>query len=153
MEITLRVAELLQRLAHGVDQLDWDAVRPLFAERARIDYTSLDGGDPVELAREDLIGAWSAMLPGFDATEHMIAWPLVTRRGELWHVRSQVMAWHRIGGGAQPSIWEIGGRYDHLLRDREGRLEIVAMTLEVAWQRGDDLRPRAAERAKRGEGR
>jgi hypothetical protein len=64
-------ADVLPRMLHAIDALDWPAVRAAFAEQVRVDYTSLSGGEPETLPADDLVARWQGLLPGFDATQHM----------------------------------------------------------------------------------
>jgi hypothetical protein len=66
------------QLLHAVDQLDWAGVRQAFADEVRSDYTSLSGGAPQRGPVDDLIAQWRTLLPGFDATQHLLGAPLVS---------------------------------------------------------------------------
>ncbi len=65
---------------HAIDRLDWPAVRQSFADRVTVDYRSLNGEPAAEVKAEDLIAGWRALLPGFDATQHLLGPVVVSLR-------------------------------------------------------------------------
>ncbi|WP_367117758.1 nuclear transport factor 2 family protein [Mesorhizobium sp.] len=54
------------------DLREWNRVRSYFAARVTTDYTSLFGGEAATSDRDALIAQWQDLLPGFDATQHLI---------------------------------------------------------------------------------
>ena len=70
-------------MLHAVDDLDWETVRSSFTTEVEIDYTSLWGGEPETLTADQLIDRWRQLLPGFDATQHLIGPVAVTEADEL----------------------------------------------------------------------
>ena len=65
-------------LFHAIDDLDWAAVMASLTGEVAIDYTSLWGGQPDRLDAEQLVSAWRELLPGFDATQHLLGPILAT---------------------------------------------------------------------------
>jgi hypothetical protein len=153
MDDRAKILDVVYDFGHAADELDWPRLRGLFADQVALDYTSLNGGEPSKMLADELIAAWKSLLPGFDATQHVIASPVVVVDGDEAVVRTQVTGVHRIGSGSNPRLWEVSGRYRHVLRKSEGRWAIVGLMLTVAWQRGADLREEAQRRAMAGEGR
>ena len=129
-------------LVHAVDRLDWAGMRAVFADRLRLDYTSLNGGEPEELAADELIARWQDLLPGFDATQHLLGPVLATGDRTEAHVRAH----HWLGG----AVWTVAGHYvAELAGDR-----ITALRLDTYHQDGDpDLPATATARVGRGERR
>lgn len=144
-------ADVLTRLLHAVDALDWVTVRGALADEVRLDYTSLAGGEPETLAADDLIARWQGLLPGFDATQHLTGPVLLTDDGGPGvRADTHVVAWHRIAGTEGAETWVVHGHYTARLVG--GR--IVALTLTVFFQDGNlDLPRLATERAASGSGR
>lgn len=153
MDDRAEILNVVYDFGHAADELDWPRLRGLFADKVQLDYTSLNGGEPSEMLADELIAAWKSILPGFDATQHLLASPVIEAGRDEAVVRTQVTGVHRIGGGSNPRLWEVSGRYRHVLRKTGGRWTIVALTLTVSWQRGADLRDEAQRRTTAGEGR
>ena len=116
---------VLVELVHAIDRLDWAGVRGAFADRVALDYTSLFGGEPEELAADELVARWKGLLHGFEATQHLLGPVLATPDGLAAHVRAE----HRIGD----AVWLVAGHYVAGLAG--GR--ISALRLETYYQDGD----------------
>jgi hypothetical protein len=136
-------ADILTRMLHAVDRLDWDEVRACFAGQLRVDYTELNGGEPETLSPDDLIARWQGVLPGFDATQHLTGPVLVTEDcgGPGVRADTHVRGYHHLG----ETTWAVHGHYIARIRDRQ----ITELTLQVFYQEGDLNLPAAAmERAR-----
>lgn len=57
------IAGIMGALAVHVDARRWPELLSLFALEVHVDYTSLFGGEPQVMAREDLIAGWQRLLP------------------------------------------------------------------------------------------
>jgi hypothetical protein len=149
-----RIAETLTRLLFAIDRLDWEGVRATLATRLRINYTSLFGGEPEELAAAELISRWRSLLPGFDATQHITGPVVVTHTSpERVTAETHVRGYHYIN--ASPGgTWMVAGHYVMTLRREHDVWRIHSITLELIQQEGKlDLPQLAAARASAGEGR
>lgn len=138
-------ADVLPRMLYAIDVLDWPSVREAFADEVRADWTSLFGGEPETLAADELIARWQALLPGFDATQHMLG-PVVLTDDARPGVRADahVRGYHHIGDRDGGQTWAVHGHYTARLA--EGR--ITELTLTVFYQEGElDLPAMATERA------
>ncbi|MER8699716.1 MULTISPECIES: nuclear transport factor 2 family protein [unclassified Mesorhizobium] len=69
------------------------------------DYTSLFGGEAATSGSDALIAQWQGLLPGFDATQHLITNIIVEGAGNDAVARSHVRAAHWIGA----RFWTVGG--------------------------------------------
>lgn len=143
MPITLEnaaaIAELT-RIADGIDRAvdtrDWPRARAYFADRIRVDFRSLSGQPPAEIAADDLIKAWSANLTGAKTSFHMRTNHMVTIEGDRARMTSAGYAWNRMEGNGDP-LWEVWGTYTHdFVRTPQG-WRVSGMTLDVAHQRGN----------------
>lgn len=150
MDDRSHLANVIGSLAVHVDGQHWNELLALFAPRIRVDYTSLFGGDAQATTREDLIGGWRRLLPGFTRTCHVIGVPAVTVSGETAHAAASVVAWHFI---KQPELagrdcWLVGGCYEIGFEKIDGSWHIASLTLARAWAEGNlDLPAIAGERA------
>lgn len=129
--------DVLVDLVHAIDRLDWPGVRAVFADRLRLDYTSLNGGEPEDLAADELVARWQGLLPGFEATNHLLGPVRVT--GD--HVETHVRAEHRIADADGGPLWRVAGHYVAEL-DPAGR--ITALRLDTHYQDGNLDLPAAA---------
>jgi hypothetical protein len=114
-------------MLHAVDDLDWETVRSSFTTEVEIDYTSLWGGEPETLTADQLIDRWRQLLPGFDATQHLIGPVAVTEADELTaSCTMNVRGYHRVGD----ATWMVAGRYVMRLERTDGSdWRIAALTL------------------------
>lgn len=128
-----RVRQTVLAIPTNVDIRRFDAVAPLFADEVVIDYTSLWGGEPQTMAPDELMTAWSGIVPGFDATWHEISDLKVQVAGETATASSRLDARHWIG----ERTWRLIGRYDFQLRRQRGQWRVTRMTLTVTQELGD----------------
>jgi SnoaL-like protein len=132
-EIQDRIAAML----NAIDRLDWTAVRAAFAATVAIDYTSLFGGSAETLAAAALIERWRGLLPGFDATQHLIGPVIVAGSGERATAETQVRGYHHLSGAEGGPVWMVAGRYRLAMERRGGEWTIGGLTLELAYQEGN----------------
>src|SRR5262245_17405849 len=62
--------DVLTRMLHAIDELDWDTMRDCFTAKVDTDYTSLWGGEPATVFVGDLIADWQGFAHGLAATQH-----------------------------------------------------------------------------------
>ncbi len=128
-----RARAVVVAMAALVDLKDWDGLGRLFADRLTLDYTSLWGGEPAELSGEELVAQWRAMLPGFDATAHVLTDVAVVVQGDTATATADVSGSHLLDA----ERWVVTGRYDvRLGRTAEG-WRIVALTFSSQSEEGD----------------
>jgi hypothetical protein len=131
------VADAVAYVAYHADARDWAALRALYADTVRVDYTSLAGGQPSAVPADGLIAGWRELLPGFDLTQHMLGPVVVRVDGDRATARTHVRALHRIAGAGGGEDWIVGGHYTYrLVRRGEGWL-ITHHTHGGAYQEGN----------------
>lgn len=54
------------------DRRERTQLREVFAEKVRLGYMSLNGGEAVDLTPERIVAGWSALLGALDATRLLI---------------------------------------------------------------------------------
>lgn len=135
-------ADAVVALFHAIDDLDWAAVTASLTSAVAIDYTSLWGGQPDRVAAEQVPSAWRELLPGFDATQHLLGPILATSAdANTVHFDLNVRGYHVIRGD-QPddpptATWMVAGRYDIDVHRHDGAWRIAAITLHVSYEHGD----------------
>ena len=131
MDDRFEIASQIGALAVHIDGRRWDALKDLFAPKVHADWTSLFGGEPQALTREQLMTNWRQLLPWFTRTTHVIGTPNIAVNCDTAHASASVVAWHAIVGGprsvARRGTYEIDS--SHLLRLRGlSRTELVLVT-------------------------
>ncbi|TIT20008.1 MAG: nuclear transport factor 2 family protein [Mesorhizobium sp.] len=148
VEDRIAIAEAVAGIGLYADLREWNRVRSYFAARVTTDYTSLFGGEATTSDRDALIALWQGLLPGFDATQHLITNITVEGAGNDAVARSHVRATHWIGG----RFWTVGGSYLHrLVRTPEG-WRVNAIAIHRLYEEGDRaVLAAGADRAKAAE--
>lgn len=132
--IHFQIVRALTDIAAGADRHDWDRVRSAMADEITTDYTSLFGGEPVTQPSQDLVKGWSAFLPGFDSTHHMVTNHTLTGLdGDTAMAESEFTATHRLG----ERLWVLGGRYSYELSKTDRGWVVTSMTMHALWETGD----------------
>jgi hypothetical protein len=146
----LAIVDVVNAVATLADENHWDELRGCFADTVAVDYTSLNGGQPVELAADDLIAGWSLGLSGFDATQHIITNHRVSLEGDQATCRAYVHAQHRLLNATGGPHWTLGGTYTYQLARSSKGWKVTATRLVVSWTEGNQhLLALARERAAR----
>ncbi len=128
------ISTAITDIAAGADRHDWTRVRGAFSDTVTTDYTSLWGGDAVTQPADELVAGWSAFLPGFDATHHMVTNHTITSLSETSATaQTDFTATHRLDDG----LWVLGGRYDYELEKSGDRWVVTSMTMTAIWESGD----------------
>ncbi|SEE44528.1 nuclear transport factor 2 family protein [Jiangella alba] len=123
-------------LLHAIDTLDWDRVLSVLADEVRLDYTSLWGGSAETVPGPEVVARWRALLPGFDATQHLTGPVLADGDRRTTTVRG----YHHLVDGERRSTWMVAGWYD--IRVAGGR--VAAITLHATYEEGDRALTEAA---------
>jgi hypothetical protein len=93
------------------------------------DWTSLFGGEPQALTREQLITNWRQLHPGFTRTTHVVGVPTIAVNGNTAHASASVAAWHFLEEPRwkDENLWLAGGTYEIEFVKRDGAWQITAM--------------------------
>lgn len=144
-ETWIEVVETCTQMAVHADRREWALLRGLFAETVLLDYTSLNGGDPVQLTPHEIVEAWSATLGRFDATQHLIANHLVRADADRAACTASFQATHRLAAPHGAPLWTLGGDYRWELTRTGGRWLITTVVMTATWGDGNkDLPVQAA---------
>lgn len=144
MNDSIAISDLITGMLHAIDALDWPGVRAAFADTVRVDYTSLAGGAPATVSADQLMATWQGLLPGFDATQHLIGPVRCTIDGVNAEAHTHVRGYHRIADAPGGPVWMVAGHYTFALVRAENSWRIEAMTLLVFYQEGNLALPQAA---------
>jgi hypothetical protein len=129
----IQIADAVAGIGLYSDLRDWARVETFFTPQVTADYSSVFGGEVAPVARSALVAQWKKVLPGFDATQHLITNIISVRMEAGAMARSHVRATHWIGD----RFWTLGGSYRHdLVMTAEGWL-VATMTIERRYEEGD----------------
>ena len=110
------IEQVLYRYAVAIDTYDLDAFDEIFTPDAQLD-TSVTG----TLTPAGYRARCEEVLPGLDATHHLLANPLVTVDGDTATVRTYYQAQHARNGCPGGSLLMLGGWIDdELVRTADG---------------------------------
>lgn len=123
-------ADVITRLLHSIDRLDWAAVRASFTDTVATDYTSLWGGEPEQIAADELISRWQEFVATLAATHHVTG-PVIVSDG---YAETHVVAHHWLPDG---DLWIVHGHY--VARIVDGR--IAELNLQTIYAGGHDGLP------------
>jgi hypothetical protein len=128
-------SDVLTRLLHAIDRLDWTAARACFADKLATDYTSLWGGEPEQIAADELISRWQDFAGTLAATQHLTG-PVVVSDG---YAQTHVIAHHWLPDG---DLWTVHGHYlARIVNDR-----IAELNLQTFYAGGHEGLPNVAAR-------
>ena len=131
------IEELILNYAWGIDSRDWTLFRSIFADELEMDFSSFSGSPAATLSAEAWVAGCQALLPGFDATQHVLTNFMINVAGETATARVYMQAEHFIANAAGDNSHTLGGYYMHRLRRTGAGWKIHGTTLTVLWNRGN----------------
>jgi len=137
-------AAVLTRLLHAIDALHWPGVRDCLADQVETDYTELFGGEVHRGSGDELVAAWQALLPGFDATQHITGPVLAKPDSDDLLLSTHVRAFHRLAGAEGGELWGVHGHYQARLTRADGDWRISELALRLFYQEGNTGLPELA---------
>ena len=133
----LAVIETCTRMAWHADQREWDALRDVFTDEVRLDYTSLQGGEPATVSRDQLVESWAGLLGQLQATQHLLTNHLVTVSEDTASCTAAFQATHLLPNAHGDPIWTLGGSYRFELVRNGPTWRISAVTMAATWASGN----------------
>jgi hypothetical protein len=133
----LDIIETCTRMAWHADRREWDDLREVFADQVALDYTSLNGGAPVILDRDDLVQAWAGVLGRLTATSHLVNNHLVSVDGDHAVCTAALQATHLLANAHGGQLWTLGGHYRYSLVSAGGSWRINGVVMTATWADGN----------------
>ena len=128
---------IVDQIDRAVDAQDWTRARGYFADRVRVDFSSLSGQPETTIPADDLIAAWAGNLKGSKTSLHLRTNHDVAIDGDRATVRSNGYAWNRMEGNGEP-LWEVWGTYSaEMVRIGDG-WKVDAFAFHKTHERGND---------------
>jgi hypothetical protein len=134
---TQAIIETIQNIFIGADQRDWDRCRSAFAPTVNLDYTSLAGGEPVNLAADVLVNNWKDFLPRFKATHHLLGNFDIREKDDTAKAFFYGTATHFSPQPDGRSIWVVFGTYDAELEKHLDKWKVTALKLNLSFVDGN----------------
>ncbi len=144
------IQETILKYAWGIDSRDWDLFRSIFADEVEMDFSSYSGAPGSKMSADDWVEGCKSLLPGFDATQHVLTNFMIDVAGDAASAIVYMKAEHFIANNLGDNYHTLGGHYTHRLERGSDGWKIHATTLTVTWSRGnrqvyDLARQRVAE--------
>ncbi len=136
-EDRLAILELTGNLALLLDARDWSALEGLFTDTVYYDRTSLFGGEPMTLARADLVEGYRQALGNLDALHHLITCQVINLDGDDATCAANVQGTHVLANSSGGPIWTVGGRHDYQLQRTADGWKIAGLTFTIQWATGN----------------
>lgn len=125
------IGRVLTRYATGIDRRDFAMVAACYHPGATDDHGTFKG------TVEEFIPWVQGRLESFDATMHFLGNVAIDLDGDVAHVETYCVAYHRLRGRDVDSI--AGLRYVDRFERRSGEWRIADRTIVVEWNRVDDI--------------
>lgn len=134
----LAIIETCTRMCWHTDKREWPSLRSsVFTEKVLVDYSSLDGGGPTELAADDLIEAWRTLLSPLTSTQHLLTNHLVRISGDTAVATADFLATHLLPNALGSPLWTLGGHYRFTLSRTSAGWRIDGLTMTADWADGN----------------
>ena len=123
-------------VVHHIDRRKWVALRALYDDTVRTDYTALFGGIVQDIPADALMATWRLVLTPL-ATQHVLGPIDVEFVHDVAIARCHVRGYHFLKGAPSGDEWMVAGHYVFALAKVGGIWKIREMTLEVFYQTGN----------------
>lgn len=109
------IVESVTDLFIQVDERNWDALRELFDDNVKLDYTSMGAAEVVELSPEEIAEMWKSQLTLFDHTHHEITNFKTELADGIANLYCYGTAWHHLENDIAENYWTVVGTYNFKL--------------------------------------
>lgn len=142
---TQEIIETVNKLFISVDSRDWDTVKTVFSDTVLLDYTSMAGGQPANLASVDIINSWKGVMPGFDRTHHQLGNYIIDAGASIAKVFCYGTATHYLRNESNNNLWTVVGSYDLELQTVSKTWRITKMKFNLKYIDGNSELPKMAQ--------
>lgn len=142
---TQQIIETINKLFISVDNRDWENVKAIFSDTVLLDYTSMAGGQPADLASADIIDSWKSILPGFDKTHHQLGNYIIETDALVAKVFCYGTATHYLSNESKNNLWTVVGSYDLELQTVSKAWRITKMKFNLKYIDGNGELPKMAQ--------
>jgi hypothetical protein len=134
------IIELVDAIFDTVDAKDWDAAQALFETKVTVDFTSLNGGEPVTIPGAELVDGWRQGLHAKKKSFHLVSHYRITEHADTETASVSVKGYAynvlapELGGG----MWEVWGAYEIPVRHTPAGWLASGLSFYAWHTRGDD---------------
>jgi ketosteroid isomerase-like protein len=129
-----RIERMILDMAKAADAKDWKTIGNTFADEVDFDYTSVAGGSPARLKREDIVAGWTQGLGRYQQTKHNFSDVAVKIEGDAVATCTFTgQATHVKGNGER---WSCGGDYTYRFARTPGGWKATAARFDMKWEQG-----------------
>ena len=122
----------------GADRRDWASVAQLLGPTIFLDYTELNGGEPGEILRDDLIANWRGTLGGFEATQHLLgSFVFDHASARVVQLRFYAIATHVLHEGHGAHTWTVAGHYEAEVAREDNGWRLNNLAFHPDWGDGN----------------
>jgi SnoaL-like protein len=134
LEDRAELAAAVAAIFESVDDKAWAECTELFDTELVADFTSLNGGEPAEITREQLVEGWQAGLHDEKESLHLGGAQRIELDGDQATVSFKGYAYNAI----ENRVWEVWGAYTLGFRRTENGWKCCAITFDAWRTAGDD---------------
>lgn len=144
-----QIVETVNQLFIAVDDRNWEQVGKIFNDTVLLDYSSMSGGNPVQLTSAQIIDSWKGILPGFDKTHHQTGNFIVNIDSGTINVFCYGTATHYLKNESNNNVWTVVGSYNFELIEKSNNYVVTKMKFNLKYIEGNlDLPKLASEKIK-----
>jgi hypothetical protein len=132
------IIELVDAIFDTVDAKAWDDTQELFDTKVSVDFTSLDGGQPVTMSAADLVNGWRQGLHAKKKSFHMVGHYRVAGDANAVTASVKGYAWNVLDEDLGGGMWEVWGSYDIPFRRTADGWRATGIAFYAWHTRGDD---------------
>lgn len=132
-----RALEIINELFVSADERNWERIVEIFDSSVLLDYSSMNGGEPVNLSGLQIIELWKRFLPGFDCTHHQISNFLFKLNNGILEASCYCTATHYLKNESGNNVWTVVCSYNFELKEVDNSLRISKMKLNLKYMDGN----------------
>jgi hypothetical protein len=131
------VIDALTTLFVETDNRNWPAVLNCLAPRVQFDMTSVNGGQPAEVAADDIVAAWNGGLRPLQAVHHQVGNFRIRLHGAQATASCYGIALHYLPTRSGRNTRTFVGSYDFELEKHEGQWRIILFRFNLKFLDGN----------------
>ena len=132
-----QIINTILNIFNGSDRQDWETVRDSFSYEVFLDYFSLSKKPGEKIKSDEIIKGWSAFLPKFKFTHHVITNFEVKVDVVSAEVFCKGQALHHLPDAEGGDTWTTIGTYDLRLEKIAEKWKVNSMIFNLLYEEGN----------------
>jgi fermentation-respiration switch protein FrsA (DUF1100 family)/ketosteroid isomerase-like protein len=128
-----RIERMILEMARAADARDWKTIGDTFDNMVDFDYTSVAGGSPAKLKREEIVEGWMQGLGRYRQTKHNFSDVAVKVEADAATCTFTGQATHVKENGAR---WSCGGDYTYRFARTPQGWKATTARFDMKWEQG-----------------